>query len=87
MLTALHFDRPPKQREFARLNMSHWIMSKRYLTRLVESKLVAGWDDPRLPTLQGLRRRGYTPSAVRAFINSLAIGKASLFVHACVHEI
>eukprot|EP00668_Euglena_longa_P033807 GGOE01043445.1.p1 GENE.GGOE01043445.1~~GGOE01043445.1.p1 ORF type:complete len:697 (+),score=200.92 GGOE01043445.1:59-2092(+) len=76
VLNALRFDRPPKQREFARLNMSHWIMSKRHLTRLVDSKAVSGWDDPRLPTLKGLRRRGYTPSSVQAFIAGLAISKS-----------
>src|SRR5437879_2307616 len=65
----------PQQIEFARLNLSHTVMSKRKLLDLVEKKLVAGWDDPRLPTLQGLRRRGYTPEAIRAFCEHIGVQK------------
>src|SRR5207302_675775 len=57
----------PQQIEFARLNLSHTVMSKRKLLELVEGGLVSGWDDPRMPTLAGLRRRGYTPEAIRDF--------------------
>jgi len=65
----------PKQREFARLNLSYTIMSKRKLLRLVEDKLVKGWDDPRMPTISGLRRRGYTPEAIRKFVESVGVSK------------
>tara|TARA_B110000483_G_scaffold204622_1_gene247712 strand:+ start:102 stop:1490 length:1389 start_codon:yes stop_codon:yes gene_type:complete len=65
----------PKQREFARLNLSYTIMSKRKLLKLVEDKLVSGWDDPRMPTISGLRRRGYTPSAIRKFIETVGVAK------------
>jgi glutaminyl-tRNA synthetase len=64
----------PQQIEFARLNLSHTIMSKRSLRRLVELGHVSGWDDPRMPTLSGLRRRGYTPASIRAF--SMGVGIA-----------
>ena len=56
-----------RQIEFARLNLTHTVMSKRFLRRLVEEGHVRGWDDPRMPTLSGLRRRGYTPEAIRDF--------------------
>lgn len=65
----------PKQREFARLNLSYTIMSKRKLLKLVEEKLVAGWDDPRMPTISGLRRRGYTPNAIRKFVETVGVAK------------
>ena len=65
----------PQQIEFARLNLSHTVMSKRKLLELVEKRLVSGWDDPRLPTLQGLRRRGYTPEAIRAFCEHIGVAK------------
>ena len=65
----------PKQREFARLNLSYTIMSKRKLLRLVEDKYVSGWDDPRMPTISGLRRRGYTPSAIRKFVETVGVAK------------
>ncbi|WP_136482782.1 glutamine--tRNA ligase/YqeY domain fusion protein [Cognatitamlana onchidii] len=65
----------PKQREFARLNLSYTIMSKRKLLKLVEEKVVNGWDDPRMPTISGLRRRGYTPSALRKFVETVGVAK------------
>lgn len=70
------FPESPKQREFARLNIERTIMSKRYLKKLVDEKLVDGWDDPRMPTLCGLRRRGYTPSAILRFVEEAGIAKA-----------
>ena len=66
---------PPKQREFARLNLSYTIMSKRKLLRLVEDGVVTGWDDPRMPTISGLRRRGYTPNSIRQFIKKVGVAK------------
>ncbi len=66
---------PPKQREFARLNLSYTIMSKRKLLRLVENGVVSGWDDPRMPTISGLRRRGYTPGSIRQFIDKVGVAK------------
>ncbi len=66
----------PKQREFARMNVTYTVMSKRYLRALVEEKLVDGWDDPRMPTLCGLRRRGYTPSAIFEFVKRSGISTA-----------
>ncbi len=70
------FDKKPKQREFARLNVTHTVMSKRYLRRLVETNLVDGWDDPRMPTLCGLRRRGYTPASIFDFVSRAGVAKA-----------
>jgi len=65
----------PRQREFARLNLSYTIMSKRKLLKLVKDKVVKGWDDPRMPTISGMRRRGYTPSAIRGFIERVGVAK------------
>lgn len=65
----------PKQREFARRNLSYTVMSKRKLLQLVEEKFVAGWDDPRMPTISGLRRRGYTPASIRKFSETAGISK------------
>jgi len=65
----------PKQREFARRNMSHTVVSKRKLARLVEEGVVTGWDDPRMPTISGLRRRGYTPESIRNFVERIGVGK------------
>jgi glutaminyl-tRNA synthetase len=70
----------PQQIEFARLNLTYTVMSKRKLLELVEKKLVSGWDDPRLPTIKGLRRRGYTPEAIRAFCDHIGIGKREAIV-------
>ncbi len=70
------FDLPPHQYEFARLNVTHTVMSKRYLRQLVETGLVDGWDDPRMPTICGLRRRGYTPSAIFDFVARAGVAKA-----------
>jgi len=66
----------PQQIEFARLNLNYTVMSKRKLLELVEENLVNGWDDPRLPTLSGLRRRGFTPEAIQNFINKVGVAKA-----------
>ncbi len=66
---------PPKQREFARLNLSYTIMSKRKLLKLVEDGIVTGWDDPRMPTISALRRRGYTPAAIRKFVETAGVAK------------
>ena len=65
----------PKQREFSRLNLSYTVMSKRKLLKLVEEKIVNGWDDPRMPTISGLRRRGYTPNSIRNFIETVGVSK------------
>ncbi len=65
----------PKQREFARRNLSHTVVSKRKLAQLVESGVVNGWDDPRMPTISGLRRRGYSPESIRNFADTIGIAK------------
>lgn len=65
----------PKQREFARRNLSHTVVSKRKLLQLVEKGVVLGWDDPRMPTISGLRRRGYTPESIRNFADTIGIAK------------
>ncbi|MBZ9730673.1 glutamine--tRNA ligase/YqeY domain fusion protein [Salegentibacter sp. JZCK2] len=65
----------PKQREFARRNLSHTVVSKRKLMQLVEKGVVNSWDDPRMPTISGLRRRGYTPNSIRKFADSIGVGK------------
>ncbi len=69
------FPLPPKQREFARLNLSYTIMSKRKLLELVENGAVTGWDDPRMPTISGLKRRGYTPTSIRKFVETVGVAK------------
>jgi glutaminyl-tRNA synthetase len=66
----------PRQVEFARLNLTYTVMSKRKLLQLVNKKIVTGWDDPRMPTLSGMRRRGYTPEAIRTFCNQLGVSKS-----------
>ncbi len=74
------FDPAPKQREFARLNITYTVMSKRYLRELVEGHHVDGWDDPRMPTLCGLRRRGYTPETLFKFVETAGVAKANSIV-------
>jgi glutaminyl-tRNA synthetase len=71
----MSFRSRPRQIEFARLNLNYTVMSKRKLLALVEHKLVAGWDDPRMPTIAGIRRRGYTPEAVRDFCARIGVAK------------
>lgn len=71
---------PPRQIEFARLGMTNTVMSKRKLRALVEDGLVDGWDDPRMPTISGLRRRGYTPEAIRDFCERIGVAKANSIV-------
>lgn len=85
------FEKKPKQREFARLNVTNTVMSKRYLLKLVKEGLVDGWDDPRLPTLCGLRRRGYTPTSIFDFVKRAGVSKADSLVdigllEACLRE-
>lgn len=85
------FDPRPKQREFARLNVTNTVMSKRYLRYLVENELVDGWDDPRLPTLCALRRRGYTPTSIFEFVKRAGVSKADSLVdiemlESCIRE-
>jgi glutaminyl-tRNA synthetase len=76
----------PRQIEFARLNLSHTVMSKRKLLTLVEDGVVSGWDDPRMPTLAGLRRRGYTPESIRDFCERIGIAKADNLVDMALLE-
>ncbi len=72
----------PQQIEFARLNITNTVMSKRKLKKLVDDKIVDGWDDPRMPTISGLRRRGYTPEAIRTFCREIGISKSNSTVDA-----
>jgi len=83
---SLPFPDPPRQTEFARLNLTYTLMSKRKLLELVERRLVAGWDDPRLPTLAGLRRRGFTPEALRDFCERIGVAKANSTVDVALLE-
>ncbi|PKL08951.1 MAG: glutamine--tRNA ligase [Spirochaetae bacterium HGW-Spirochaetae-7] len=71
---------PSRQIEFARLNISHTVLSKRWLLRLVQDGLVSGWDDPRMPTIAGMRRRGYTPEAIHDFLGRIGIAKTDSLV-------
>jgi glutaminyl-tRNA synthetase len=86
LVDTLPFPDPPRQTEFARLNLTYTLMSKRKLLELVERKLVAGWDDPRLPTLAGLRRRGFTPAALRDFCERIGVAKANSTVDVTLLE-
>jgi len=92
VIETLGFDPPPRQYEFARLNLSHTVMSKRKLLELVREGLVSGWDDPRMPTLCGMRRRGYPPEAIRNFCELIGVTKyesltdIALLEH-CVREV
>ena len=83
---SIGFEHPPRQIEFARLNMTGTIMSKRYLRKLVEEGLVPAWDDPRMPTLCGLRRRGYTPSSIKDFLSRAGVAKAASTVDIALLE-
>ncbi|MFC2113183.1 glutamine--tRNA ligase/YqeY domain fusion protein [Bacteroidota bacterium] len=76
----------PRQIEFARLNLSYTVMSKRKLLQLVEEKLVSGWDDPRMPTVSGLRRRGYTPESIRNFADTIGVTKVDGIIDVGVLE-
>ncbi len=86
-----HFDNPPHQYEFARLNIKNTIMSKRYLKKLVDTNVVDGWSDPRMPTLSGMRMRGYPAEAIRTFCEKVGVAKAnsevdSALLDHCVRE-
>lgn len=76
----------PKQREFSRLNLNYTVMSKRKLMKLVEDNIVDGWDDPRMPTISGLRRRGYTPAAIRDFIDKAGVSKRDQMIDVALLE-
>ncbi len=76
----------PQQVEFARLNLSYTVLSKRKLTRLVKEGVVSGWDDPRMPTLSGVRRRGYTPSALRRFCDVIGVAKSNSIIDVALLE-
>jgi glutaminyl-tRNA synthetase len=76
----------PKQREFARLNLNYTVMSKRKLLQLVEENLVSGWDDPRMPTISGLRRRGYTPLSIRNFSDTIGVAKRNNMIDVALLE-
>ncbi len=86
VLAELEWPQPPQQIEFARLNITNMLMSKRYLKALVDNGQVSGWDDPRMPTLVGLRRRGYTPSAIRDFCDRIGVSKANSTVDIAMLE-
>jgi len=75
ILEAVGIERPPEQTEFARLNLDYTVLSKRRLVRLVEEGHASGWDDPRLPTIAGLRRRGVTPEAIRSFCEMIGVAR------------
>jgi len=77
VLAELDWPDPPQQIEFARLNLTNTVMSKRHLKNLVDENKVEGWDDPRMPTIAGLRRRGYTPEAIRDFCERIGVAKAN----------
>ena len=80
VVNACEFEHKPRQIEFARLNLTNTIMSKRYLRRLVEEHFVSGWDDPRMPTLCAMRRRGYPAAAIRDFLARIGVAKADSIV-------
>ncbi|OGU05421.1 MAG: glutamine--tRNA ligase [Geobacteraceae bacterium GWC2_58_44] len=86
VLDVLQLPCHPQQIEFARLNLSYTVMSKRKLLELVQEKLVDGWDDPRMPTLVGLRRRGFTPESIRAFCETIGVGKSDSFIDMSILE-
>ncbi len=74
------WEKPPQQIEFARLNLTNTVMSKRFLKKLVDDGIVDGWDDPRMPTIAGIRRRGYTPEAIRKFCEEIGVSKSNSMV-------
>ena len=76
----------PRQYDFARLNLTYTVMSKRKLQELVQHGLVTGWDDPRLPTLEGLRRRGYTPASIRNFCEQIGVGRSDSWIDVSILE-
>lgn len=80
------WESPPKQIEFARLNLTNTVMSKRHLKALVDDGVVEGWDDPRMPTIAGIRRRGYTPAAIRDFCDRIGVSKANSMVDIALLE-
>ncbi len=80
------WEAPPQQIEFARLNITNTVMSKRYLKAMVDDGVVEGWDDPRMPTIAGLRRRGYTPEAIRDFCERIGVSKANSLVDVALLE-
>jgi len=86
ILDELGIESPPQQIEFARLNLSHTVLSKRKLLELVESGVVEGWDDPRMPTISGMRRRGYTPRSIRNFCERIGVAKFNSIIDAHVLE-
>lgn len=86
VLETLGFTNRPQQIEFARLNLTHTLMSKRHLRTLVEQGVVSGWDDPRMPTICGLRRRGYTPEAIRDFCHRIGVAKSNSVVDVAMLE-
>ncbi|HEV2851700.1 MAG TPA: glutamine--tRNA ligase/YqeY domain fusion protein, partial [Thermoanaerobaculia bacterium] len=86
LVDTLPFPEPPRQTEFARLNLTYTVMSKRKLLQLVERKLVRGWDDPRMPTLAALRRRGFTPEAIRDLCERVGVAKANSTVDVTLLE-
>lgn len=86
VLEELNFNPRPRQIEFARLNLTNTVMSKRYLRTLVEEGKVSGWDDPRMPTISGLRRRGFTPESIRDFCDRIGIAKSNSTVEVALLE-
>ncbi len=86
VLEACGIESPPQQIEFARLNLTYTVMSKRKLRQLVEGGYVSGWDDPRMPTISGLRRRGCTPEAIRDFCDRIGVAKANSVVDIAMLE-
>ncbi len=86
ILEKLEFKNPPHQHEFSRLNLNYTIMSKRSLKRLVDENIVNGWDDPRMPTICGLRRRGYTPRSLRNFAERIGVSKKDTIIDMSILE-
>ena len=85
-LEKLKWPNPPRQIEFARLNVTNTLMSKRKLKKLVDEGKVSGWDDPRMPTIAGIRRRGYTPASIRKFCDDIGVAKSNSIVDTAMLE-